>query len=105
MSVRYGDDVAADFAAIRSHGIDRWGVRRTLDFLAGFEEALQRLVEQPRMRRRRDDFGAGLRSVRFNPYQVFYLIVDEDVVIVAVIHERRNHSALDFADRMAGPRD
>lgn len=92
----------ADLLAIRAWGEERWGPERSRDFLEGLIEAIERLAEFPLMGRSRSAFLPGLRSVRYRGYYVFYLIEAERAVVVAVIHERRNFAALDFADRIEG---
>jgi toxin ParE1/3/4 len=92
----------ADLLAIRAWGEDRWGADRTRDFLAGLVEAIERLAEFPLMGRARSAFFAGLRSIRYRGYLIFYVIEAEQAVVIAVVHERRNLAALDFGDRMEG---
>lgn len=92
----------ADLLAIRAWGEDRWGAERTRDFLEDLIEAIERLAEFPLMGRSRDAFFAGLRSVRHRGYVVFYILEAERPVVIAVIQERRNLAALDFADRIEG---
>jgi toxin ParE1/3/4 len=91
----------ADLLAIRAWSETEWGPARTGDFLEGLIETIERLDESPLMGRSRDVLAPGLRSVRYRGYAIFYLLEDGRPVIVAVLHERRNHAALDFADRMS----
>lgn len=92
----------ADLLAIRGWGEQRWGPARTRDFLEGLIEAIERLAEFPLMGRSRSAFFPGLRSVRHRGYVIFYVLEADRAVVVAVIHERRNLAALDFADRIEG---
>ena len=54
------------------------------------------------MGRSRDTFLPGMRSIRHHGYVAFYMLEGAVSIIVAVIHERRNHAALDFADQLEG---
>jgi toxin ParE1/3/4 len=92
----------ADLLAIRAWGEDHWGAERTRDFLEGLIEAIERLAEFPQTGRARTAFFAGLRSTRHRGYLIFYILEGDRPVIIAVIHERRNLAALDFADRVEG---
>ena len=92
----------ADLLAIRAWSEDRWREARTRDFLEGLIEAVERLVATPEMGRPRDVLLPGLRSIRHRGYVIFYLVEDTGPVVIAVLHERRNLAALDFADRMEG---
>ncbi|MEM7530046.1 MAG: type II toxin-antitoxin system RelE/ParE family toxin [Pseudomonadota bacterium] len=100
--VRLKPRARADLLAIRAWGEDRWGEDRTAEFLEGLIEALERLNEFPQMGRSREALLPGLRSVRHRGYVVFYVLEDGAPTILAVLHERRNHAALDFADRLEG---
>lgn len=102
MKVALKPRARADLLAIRVWGEDRWGVERTRDFLEGLVEAIERLAELPLMGRARSALLAGLRSMRHRGYVIFYVLEGDRPVVVAVIHERRNLAALDFADRMEG---
>jgi toxin ParE1/3/4 len=92
----------ADLLAIRAWGEQRWGSARTRDFLEDLIEAIERLAEFPLTGRSRSAFFPGLRSIRNRGYAVFYVPERDRPVVIAVIHERRNFVALDFADRIEG---
>lgn len=103
MAVRIKARARSDLLAIRAWGEDRWGPARTRDFLEGLIEAIERLAAFPQMGRSRSAFLDGLRSIRHGGYVIFYLIEPDGMpVVIAVVHERRNHAALDFADRLEG---
>ena len=91
-----------DLLAIRLWAIETWGQARATEFLEQLIEALERLVANPLLGRSRQALLPGLRSIRFRGYVIFYLIEADRPAIVAVLHERRNHAALDFADRIEG---
>lgn len=102
MKVRLKRRAQADLLAIWLWGEDHWGSSRTRDFLEGLIEAIERLLRFPEMGRPRDVFAPGLRSVRHRDYVIFYILEPDGPVVVAVLHERRNRPALDFADRIEG---
>jgi toxin ParE1/3/4 len=52
------------------------------------------LATHPLIGRRRDDLRPGLRSILAGEYVIIYRIADEDVVILRVIHGRRDIAAL-----------
>ncbi|WP_172292603.1 type II toxin-antitoxin system RelE/ParE family toxin [Pseudoruegeria sp. HB172150] len=92
----------ADLLAIRAWGEDHWGPARARDFLEGLIEKLEELDAHPHIGRPRSVFFDGLRSIRYRGYLAFYILEDDHPVIVAIIHERRNLAALEFADRIEG---
>ena len=89
-----------DLRAIRVSGIETWGLARANDFLGQLIVAMERLAEHPYMGRSRHSLYPGLRSIRFRGYAIFYIVTDGSADIVAIFHERRNHAALSFANRM-----
>ena len=102
MTVRLKPSARRDLLAIRQWSLDNWGEARTGEFMEQLIEAIERLAGHPLMGRSRSAFLPGLRSIRFRGHAIFYLIEVDLPVIVAVLHERRNHAALDFADRIEG---
>jgi toxin ParE1/3/4 len=100
--VRLKPSARRDLLAIREWGVTAWGGGRAREFLEDLITALERLTEQPLLGRSRAALMPGLRSIRFRSYVVFYVIDADGPVFLSVLHERRNHAALDFADRMEG---
>jgi len=102
VKVRIKARVRTDLLAIRSWSLSHWGEQRARDFLEGLIESIERLAEFPQIGRSRSAFAPGLRSIRYQGYVVFYSVDADGPVIVAVLHERRNHAALGFADLIEG---
>ena len=65
------------------------GERVALSFVGRLRRSLERLIEFPRMGRRRPGFGPGVRSWTLTPYVVFYRQLGSDVEIIRVVHGRR----------------
>jgi len=100
MNIRLKPRARADLLAIRAWSEDQWGEARAREFLEGLIERLEQLVAFPEMGRPRPVFHEDLRSIRYKGYVIFYCLENGAAVIVAVLHERRNHAALDFAERL-----
>ena len=90
----------ADIRQIKAWGLENWGNQRARDFLAGLRSAIEGLCSRPQKGRPRSSLQPGLRSILYRGYLIFYVIRAEDIVVIGVIHERRNHAALDFSERM-----
>jgi len=103
MPVRIKPRARADLLAIKAWGETNWGKPRSREFLEGLIEAIERLENFPEMGRARPAFHPSLRSTHHKGYVIFYCIENGAPVVVAVLHERRNHAALDFADRIDTP--
>lgn len=54
------------------------------------DERCARLVESPRLGPPRDDIRPGLRYVVVGEYLILYRIIDEGILIVRVVHGRRD---------------
>lgn len=90
----------ADIRAVKAWGIDTWGPARTREFLDGLREAIERLTSHPHKGRARQLLHPDARSVTYRGHIIFYAIKGEWLIVIGVIHQRRNQAALDFADRM-----
>jgi toxin ParE1/3/4 len=55
-------------------------------FIERLTQNFERLVHNPRIGRKRDEILPGMRSLAHRPYVIFYLIDEETVTIVRVIH-------------------
>jgi toxin ParE1/3/4 len=62
--------------------------------IAELSRACERLVDAPRMGRGRDELRPGLRSWVVAPYVVFYVIVEDSIEVVRVLHGARNIEAI-----------
>lgn len=92
----------ADLIEIRRWGEDNWGRARTRDYFVGLKLSLEQAARNPRFGRLRGMMAPGMRSFSYKAHVVFYIERDEGISIIRVLHERRNHAALDFSDAMEG---
>lgn len=90
----------SDLVALREWSEANWGPQKTSEFIEGLLELFERLQEHPHLGRARPAFHDDLRSLRYKVFVIFYVVEDGKPVIVAVLHEKRNHAALDFAERI-----
>lgn len=91
-----------DLLAIRSWSESRWGDARASACLQNLLQALESLLDSLFLGRPRETLLPGLRSIVSRHYVIFYLADETVISILAVIHEKRNLAALDFADRFEG---
>lgn len=68
-----------------AHQADAWINR--------LDKTLDSLARQPLMGRMRDELSAGLRSLPFGRYVVFYLPLDDGIDVVRVLHSARDIDA------------
>ena len=84
--------------------MEEWGEDRTDAFLAKMRASIARLAAFPDLGSPRPALHPMLRSLRFEGYLIFYVNEPEGATVVAVLHERRNHAALDFSAVIEGDR-
>lgn len=102
MTVRYLPRARLDLTAVRDWGDDTWGHARTDEFIHGLVGAIGLLEDHPLMGRSRDAFVPGARSIPYRGYLVFYRVDAADILVGAILHERRNLAALRVADGLEG---
>ena len=88
---------AEDLTRIVNFGYDNWGRRRTDDYLASLERALEQISERPFMFPAIDDVMPGLRRRVWGAHTVFFEVVDEGVIIVRILG-RQDPANLIFED-------
>ncbi len=91
-----------DLRALRTWSESQWGEVRARDYLRGLLETIRSLVDNPFLGRPREAIFPGLRSVVSRQYIIFYVVGTPGISIFAVMHEKRNLAALDFADLFEG---
>jgi len=90
-----------DLEDIRTYTLARWGRDQWLRYFAGLSEAFERIASDPQSGRQRDRLVAGLRSLTFGQHVIFFSPIRHAggaTVIVRIVHQRRNISALSFTD-------
>jgi toxin ParE1/3/4 len=73
---------------------DAPGTNRANAFIKKIEKTLLTLSKQPMMGRARPELRDNLRSFPVNPYILFYEPRDDGILLVRVIHGRRDIDAL-----------
>lgn len=79
----------ADFREIHDY-IAKDNIDAASSFIDRLEARCYKLPEMPGVGRKRDDLATGLRSVAEGDYLIFYLVLNDFIEIVHVLHGRRN---------------
>ena len=88
--LRFSPAAAHDLDKIIDDISEAAGRRVALAFVDRMRRSLEHLSEFPRMGRRRQGFGTGVRSWSFSPYVAFYRPIGSDAVeIIRIVHGRR----------------
>jgi len=93
-----------DLDEIRNYTLARWGRTQWVRYFAGLSGAFARIAEDPRVGRERDLLCKGLRSLTFEHHIIFFNPIrhaDGAVIVVRIVHERRDLAAMSFTEGMA----
>lgn len=101
MRLIYTTAAEADLDTMATSGAERWGRDSAIDFVRKVDRKLQGLVQHPEMGRQVPEFAKGLRCWRVLGYLAYYQVTDHGPRIIAILHERRNQAAIDFAARLS----
>lgn len=67
---------------------DRWGAARATAYLAEIDEALTKAVMTPSLLRPRSELGKGIVARKVMSHIAYGVIVDDELIVVAVLHGR-----------------
>jgi toxin ParE1/3/4 len=90
-----------DLEDIRKFTLGRWGRDQWLRYFAGLSSAFELIATDPQSGRQRDKLHNGLRSLTFEQHIIFFNPIRHAggaIVIVRIVHQRRNLTALSFID-------
>lgn len=90
----------ADLDEIWDYSSKTWGPDLAEAYVADIFACFDRAVAMPESGRDRSVLVPGARSLTTGRHLVFYRQIKSAVVILRVVHERRNWAALSFADEI-----
>jgi toxin ParE1/3/4 len=94
-----------DLDEIRRFTIERWGREQWLKYFSGLQASFARIAGDSQCGRPRDTLAAGLRSLTHEQHVIFFGPVGPaggSMVIVRIVHQRRNFAALSLTDDLEG---
>lgn len=89
---------AADLDGIWDYTVETWGTAQAEAYLTDLFACFDRAAAAPGTGQDRSAFVRGARSLRTGRHLVFYRATEDGIVILRVVHERRNRAALRFSD-------
>jgi toxin ParE1/3/4 len=92
----YSDAAIGDLEEIFAWSIQEWGDDHFIRFRQELISSIRSLVHQPKLGQERSDLALGLRILRVAPHSVIYLVNEDRVEIVRVIHQRRDLRRIDW---------
>lgn len=94
-----------DLDEIRDWTIASWGRDQWQVYYRGLGAAFRRIATEPSCGRPRDMLGAGMRSLVYERHLIFFAPVASfggKTVILRILHEQRNLSAVTYLDELEG---
>ncbi len=83
----------ADIDDIATYTISQWGNRQARDYIGDLRDAIERLTTSGMRHPEQPAIYPGLRKMRSGHHLVFYLIDQETIDVVRVLHERQDLAA------------
>lgn len=87
-----------DLAEIWRYSAETWGEAQADRYVGELFDRFSLVADHPEMGRKRPAILPGACSMQAGRHVIFYEMVDGRVVILRVVHERRNIAALRFMD-------
>jgi toxin ParE1/3/4 len=105
MTIRLSLLALQDIQEIRAFTVKQWGQEQWLRYFAALSSALDQINVDPACGRPRDLIRRGMRSLTCQRHLIFFQSASEPhgrIVILRIIHERRNFTALSYSDDLEG---
>jgi toxin ParE1/3/4 len=84
----------ADLDQIWHYSAKNWGELRAETYLRSIFEAAERLKDNPRLGRSREDVRRGYRSLIIGSHLIFYQLNQETVTVIRILHQRMDVNAI-----------
>ena len=88
--VRFSAEAEDDVRSILQFSLQTWGPSQRDAYQSAFHKRLADLAKYPLLGQRRDEIFPGCRTLSIRRYIAYYLVADEAVLIVRILHERRD---------------
>lgn len=89
----------ADLDAIYAYSVDHWGSAQAETYPRALNARMQGLRRFPALGTAQDALHSGLRRIGEGSHSIYYLIRDETVLIVRVLHDRMDTKRSRFTVR------
>lgn len=89
---RLSTRAAADLGGIARYTIETFGVEQARRYRDDLEACFRTLAENPRLGRSAERLGPGLRRFEPRSHAVFYMQIEDGILIVRILHARMEPS-------------
>ncbi|GHC52970.1 type II toxin-antitoxin system RelE/ParE family toxin [Neogemmobacter tilapiae] len=104
-ALEFSSRARRDLDEVRDWTIQNWSEGQWRAYYRGFAIAFRRIAADPDCGRPREPLGKGMRSLAYEKHLIFFAPVSDvggAVVILRIIHQRRNFTALTYLDDLEG---
>jgi len=88
MSFRLTPAARADLSSIWDYTEEHWDAHQAETYIRELHAAMERVAEDPRRGRPCDEIRAGYRKYAIGSHLIFYVVPDDGVDVVRVLHQR-----------------
>ncbi len=88
MSYHLTDEAAEDVHDIWMYGYEEWGTERADSYLLGLEQSFFKIASHPEVAPVKYQVHKNIRVYHHRKHYIFYFPREEDIIIVAVFHEK-----------------
>ena len=82
-----------DLADIWRYTLDSWGEDQAFKYTDDLDAAFSRLADQPLIPRERIEFSPPVRIVHHASHLIVYLVDDQGIIVIRVLHENMDVDA------------
>lgn len=90
LRVRYARQAQSDITDILLYSEQRWGKRQREVYRATLRKTISILASEPEIGRARDDQLPGMKSHPTGSHVIYYMPLDNELLVVRVLHNRRD---------------
>ena len=84
---RLGPKAEADLEDIWRYAVDTWGVDQAIKYTDDINAAFLRLAQTPHLFKERREFSPPVRIAPHASHLIVYLVDDQGIIVVRVLHE------------------
>lgn len=88
LQYRFVRDAQRDLKAIWRYTFRTWGERQAEKYTGGIKSCCETLAAHPARGKLLPGIGESIRSYRYEHHYIFYLEQEQEIVILAILHER-----------------
>lgn len=87
---RVSNPALSDLESIARYTQEKWGKDQRNKYLLGLEDAFEKLADDPARVKERLDFTPPVRIYRHEKHLIVYVMDENGILIVRVLHQRMN---------------